>query len=166
MSALKRWKKRLRAVFRQDAVDREMDEELAFHLELEIRKNEGLGMSPAEARRQAALTFGGVERYKEQVRDARVLSWVGGMSLDFKLGLRMLGRYPGLTIVGGLAIAFAVCIGAGTFEFMSQVFHPKLPLPEIAAALTVAAAIGLSSIFLEGGEAPSQIAAAEEMALR
>ena len=83
MSALKRWKKRLRAVFRQDAVDREMDEELAFHLELEIRKNEGLGMSPAEARRQAALTFGGVERYKEQVRDARVLSWVGGMSLDF-----------------------------------------------------------------------------------
>ncbi|HEV2736212.1 MAG TPA: ABC transporter permease [Longimicrobiaceae bacterium] len=54
-----------------------------------------------------------------------------GISLiDFKLGLRMLVRYPGLTLVGGLAIAFAIWIGAGTFEFVTQVLHPTLPLDE------------------------------------
>ena len=51
-----------------------------------------------------------------------------GMSvLDFKLGARMLMRYPGLTVLGGLAIAFAICAGAGTFEFLTQVGAPKLP---------------------------------------
>lgn len=52
---------------------------------------------------------------------------VGVSLLDFKLGLRMLARYPGLTALGGLAIAFAIFIGAGTFEFLSQVAYPKLP---------------------------------------
>jgi predicted permease len=47
--------------------------------------------------------------------------------LDFKLGGRMLARYPGLTIVGGLAMAFAIWVGAGTFEFLSQVVNPTLP---------------------------------------
>lgn len=50
--------------------------------------------------------------------------------LDFKLGLRMLFRYPGLTLVGGLAIAFAIWVGAGTAELMTQLLHPSLPLPE------------------------------------
>ena len=51
----------------------------------------------------------------------------GGMSLlDFKLGLRMLVRYPGLTALGGLAIAFAIFAGAGTFEFLRQVVRPSL----------------------------------------
>ena len=47
--------------------------------------------------------------------------------LDFKLGVRMLVRYPGLTALGGLAIAFAIFAGAGTFEFLRQVAHPTLP---------------------------------------
>lgn len=47
--------------------------------------------------------------------------------LDFKLGFRMLMRYPGLTVLGGLAIAFAICAGAGTFEFLTQVGAPKMP---------------------------------------
>ena len=50
------------------------------------------------------------------------LSW-----LDFKLGIRMLVRYPGLTALGGLAIAFAIFAVAGTFEFLGQVAYPRLP---------------------------------------
>jgi len=50
--------------------------------------------------------------------------------LDFKLGLRMLVRYPGLTALGGLAIAFAIFVGAGTFEFLTQVAHPSLPFED------------------------------------
>ncbi len=50
--------------------------------------------------------------------------------LDFKLGFRMLLKYPGLTVVGGVAIAFAIWVGAGTFEFVTQVVRPTLPLDD------------------------------------
>ena len=127
---IRRWKKRIRTLIRRDAVERELDEELAFHLEMETEKNLRAGMNPEEARRQAAIKFGGVDRYKEKVREARVLGWVPGMSLDFKLGFRMLLKYPGLTVVAGLALAFAIAVGAVTIEFFSDYIHPSLPLDE------------------------------------
>ena len=52
------------------------------------------------------------------------LSW-----LDFKLGIRMLSRYPMLTVVGSLAMAVAIAVGAGTFEVITRVIDPSLPLP-------------------------------------
>lgn len=52
------------------------------------------------------------------------LSW-----LDFKLGVRMLSRYPMLTVVGSLAMAVAIGVGAGTFEVITRVLNPSLPLP-------------------------------------
>ena len=55
---------------------------------------------------------------------------IGVSWLDVKLGLRMLLRYPGLTLLGGLAIAFAILTGAGTFEFLRQVAYPSLPFPD------------------------------------
>ncbi len=129
MGWTKRWGKRLRTLVRRDAVERELDDELAFHLEMETAKNVRAGMEPGEARREAAISFGAAERFKEDVRDARALSWVSGASLDFKLGLRMLSRYPGLTLVGGFAMAFAIAVGAATFELVTQVVHPRIPLP-------------------------------------
>ena len=53
------------------------------------------------------------------------LSW-----LDFKLGFRMLSRYPMLTVVGSLAMAVAIAVGAGTFEVIRRVIDPSLPLPD------------------------------------
>jgi putative ABC transport system permease protein len=50
--------------------------------------------------------------------------------LDFKLGFRMLAKYPGLTVVGGLAIALGIAVGAFAFELAAQVMHPRLPLPD------------------------------------
>jgi hypothetical protein len=78
MGWTKRWSRRLRALVRKDAVERELDEELAFHLEMETAGNLRQGMDPDEARRRAAVTFGGVERFKEEVRDSRRLGWVTG----------------------------------------------------------------------------------------
>lgn len=49
--------------------------------------------------------------------------------LDFKLGFRMLARYPGLPVVGSLAMAIAIGVGAGTFEVITRVPDPSLPLP-------------------------------------
>ena len=49
--------------------------------------------------------------------------------LDFKLGGRMLVKYPGLTVVGGIAMAFAIWVGLVIFQFLGSV-HP----PDAAAA--------------------------------
>jgi putative ABC transport system permease protein len=53
-----------------------------------------------------------------------------GLSLDFKLGGRMLVRYPGLTLIAGLAMAFAICVGTVIFQMMSIFMYPSLPLPQ------------------------------------
>ena len=68
-----------------------------------------------------------VERWRDRRRGGVMrtgLSW-----LDFKLGFRMLARYPMLTVVGSLAMAVAIAVGAGTFEVIMRVTNPSLPLP-------------------------------------
>ena len=89
MGLLNRWRIRLRALVRRNAVERELNDEMAFHVAMETDKNLRAGMSLDEARRHAAVAFGGVERHKEEVRQARGLAWVSGMSLDFRLGFRI-----------------------------------------------------------------------------
>jgi putative ABC transport system permease protein len=71
-----------------------------------------------------------VEQVKEHQRDTRSFRWLDYSWLDFKLGVRLLVKYPGLTLVGGLAIAFAIAVGAATFEFVRQVVYPTLPLDD------------------------------------
>lgn len=116
----------------------EVDEELAFHLDERVREFVAGGMSPEEAR-AAALerlgNFDGVrnectslltaERRADERRRRVYLSW-----LDVKLGIRMLVKYPGLTLVGGIAIAFAIWVGASGYEIMNQLVRPTLPLVE------------------------------------
>jgi putative ABC transport system permease protein len=52
------------------------------------------------------------------------------MLQDYKLGLRMLLKYPGLTIAGGLALAIAIGIGAGWYDLWGKLLWPTLPLPD------------------------------------
>jgi putative ABC transport system permease protein len=129
MAWTRRWRKRLRALVRQDAVEQELDEELAFHLAMEVEKNLRAGMGPEAARRQARIAFGAVEVHKEAVRDARWLGWAEGLKLDLKLGARMLRKNPGLTLVGGIAVTVATGLGAALFEF-SEIYNPRWPFPE------------------------------------
>jgi predicted permease len=69
-------------------------------------------------------------RHDDVPADGRRMAWLGAVPLDVKFGFRMLVKYPGLTVVGGLAMAFAVWAGATTFEMVSQVTRPRLPLPD------------------------------------
>ena len=56
---------------------------------------------------------------------------------DYKLGLRMLLKYPGLALAGGLALAIAIGIGAGWYDVMGKIFAPAIPLPEGARIVTI-----------------------------
>ena len=62
---------RLRTLFRREAVENELDDELRFHFERQAEKFVQAGMSLAEARRRARLEFGGPDQIKEECREAR-----------------------------------------------------------------------------------------------
>lgn len=106
---LARWVRRLRVLGERTRLEREMDEEMRFHVEMEAEELHRVhGLSAEEARRRALIAFGGVERHKEAGRDARWYGWLEGMSLDLKLGLRMLRKSPALSVIGGLGMALVV----------------------------------------------------------
>jgi putative ABC transport system permease protein len=130
MTSLRRFGRRLLAFFRSDRAETDLAREIDAHLQLLEDKFAAQGMPADEARYAARRAFGGVEQVKEHQRDARSFRWLAGWSMDLKLGVRMLFKYPGLTVVGGLAISFAIAAGAGTFEFLTQLVHPSLPLDD------------------------------------
>jgi putative ABC transport system permease protein len=124
-------RERLRGLFLRAREDAETRDEMRFHLEMETERiMRERGLDRREARRLAGVAFGGVERYRDEVRDARGFAWVSGLSLDFKLGLRNLIKHPGLAIVGGLGMAVATAIGAGGHAVINSYFYPDLPLHE------------------------------------
>ena len=122
---------RLRLLFGRRAAESRMDEEIGFHVEMETERiMRATGVGRAEARRRALVAFGGVAKHKEALRDGRGLAWLGGLSLDVKLGLRMLAKYPGLSLVSVGGMAVAIAIGAGAFGFLGAMLDPTLPLHE------------------------------------
>ncbi|HET7622209.1 MAG TPA: ABC transporter permease [Gemmatimonadaceae bacterium] len=130
MSWLASTRTRLRLLFARRAAESRVDEEFRFHLDMETRRLvRERSLAPEEARRQALAAFGGVERYKEELRDGRGLAWLNGLSLDFKLGVRMVAKYPGLSIVSVLGMAVAIAIGALVFGWAAAMLDPTLPLP-------------------------------------
>jgi putative ABC transport system permease protein len=125
---LRSWWRTLR---RPDRVSAEMEDEMRLHLDLHAeRLVRERGLAAHEARRQAAIAFGGVAKYQEAGRDVRGLAWVSGLSIDLKLAWRMLVKSPGLTVVGVLGLALGTAIGIGSFVVLTSYFYPTLPLEE------------------------------------
>lgn len=121
---------RVRGFLRPDDLEREFDEELAAHLEMAEEDKVRQGLSREEARRKARAELGGLTQLREAGREARGLPWLGTFWLDVKLGLRMLRKSWGLTLVGGLAMTVAIGIGAAVFAFFDIVLSGTLPLDE------------------------------------
>lgn len=118
-------------VRRRSDVEADMNEEFRLHVELRAQDLVRSGLTPAEASRRAHLEFGSAERHKDEARASRGLRRIDALRfswLDVRLGLRLLVKHRGLTIVGSLAMAFAIWTGAIGFEFFTQMVPPKLPL--------------------------------------
>lgn len=107
--------------------DRELDDEVAAHLAEATEEHIARGLSPQDAKYAALRDFGGVTQVKQVHREMRIPTFMNW--LDFKLGARMLVKYPGLTVVGGFAMAFAILVGIVIFQFAGIFVFPSLPLP-------------------------------------
>ena len=122
---------RFKLFFAARATEQRIDSELEFHITMETeRLVRDFGLDAAEARRRALATFGGQQQHREVLRHGRGTAWLSALSLDAKLGLRMLAKYPGLTAVGVLAVSIAVAVGTLAYIAAAAISSPTLPLDE------------------------------------
>jgi putative ABC transport system permease protein len=129
MKHLRRFLSRVLALVRSGQAEADLSREIAAHLQLLEDRYVAQGMSRAAARSAARRAFGGVEQAKELQRDARTFRWLAGWPMDLKLGVRMLAKTPGLTIVAVIALAVAIGVGAAFLEFTRDLLEPTLDVP-------------------------------------
>src|SRR5215510_1797383 len=96
---------KMRALLRRSEVERDLDEELRYHIERQTEQNIRLGMIPEEARRAALKSFGGVEQAKERSRDVRGVRWLEDLWQDTHYGARVLVKNPGFTLIVALTLS-------------------------------------------------------------
>ena len=118
---------RLRALFHRAALERELDDELQFHLEQETAKWIHAGDSPAEARRKARAAFGGVERIKDDAREARGLALLDSIAQDLTYALRSLRATPGFTIAVVATLALGLGANAAVFGVLDRLMLRPAP---------------------------------------
>ena len=101
---------RFRSFFRKPQLDRELDAEMAAHLELAIEEHLQRGISPEEARRQALIGFGGTEQAKEHHRETRSLPVLEILSQDLRYTMRTLRRDRAFALIAILITSASVAL--------------------------------------------------------
>ena len=129
-SSLREWTRRVAGALSGRRTDHDLQRELAGHLALAEDELRRKGYAPGDAARLARAAAGGRIQALEALREQRGLPWLGSSWLDVRLGLRLLVRNWGLTLVGGLAMSVAIGIAAVVFAAFDVILWSRLPLDE------------------------------------
>ena len=121
---------RLRALVLRRRVEADMDEEIRFHIERETEERIRAGADPARARREALLAFGGVERRKDEVRDARGIAELESAGADLRHAARALRRNPVFAATAVVVLALGVGAAAAVYGVTHAVLLADLPYAE------------------------------------
>src|SRR4029077_20241983 len=96
---------RLRSLFQRQRLDRELDEELLYHIDRKTQDYIAKGMASQEARREALIDMRGIERAKEECRDARKVNWLQELVQDTRYAIRSLLNAGSFTAIAIMTLA-------------------------------------------------------------
>jgi len=118
--------------FRKRRFEHDLDDELEFDVECRTQHNIQAGMIPAEARRQALLSLGGLDQTKEECRDARSLAWLETVVQDLHYGIRGLRANPSFTLIAVLSLAAGIGANSAIFSLIDAIFTRPMPVSRVS----------------------------------
>ncbi|MEP6835223.1 MAG: ABC transporter permease [Gemmatimonas sp.] len=130
--------RRVKFLFGKRSAERDMNEEMRIHLEFEIDDRMRQGMTPAEARRTAFVDFGGVERFKEEARDARGVRSLEDLAYDLRYAARVLRRSPIFSLTSIVTTSVGVAAVTMVFSVLNAVVLKSLPAFEADRLVSIA----------------------------
>ncbi|MGD2071339.1 MAG: ABC transporter permease, partial [Gemmatimonadota bacterium] len=131
------WMDRARSLLRRDEEERALREEIRFHIERETAKLIEEGRPPGDARREAHLRFGGVERTRARTRDERGTRAVEEAMRDVRFAFRSFLRAPGPTATALLTVALGIGGTTAMFGVVDGVLLRPLPFADPGALVAV-----------------------------